>query len=46
MPEQDVGIHNGDPHAEEEQVDIAVGLTGLVEPYRVSTPAVGTPDSR
>ena len=28
VPEQDVGVHNGDPHTEEEQLDVAVGLPG------------------
>lgn len=28
VPEQDVGVHNGDPHTEEEQADAAVGLPG------------------
>ena len=28
VPEQDVGVHNSDPHTEEGQVDNAVGLTG------------------
>lgn len=28
VPEQDVGVHNSDPHIGEGQVDNAVGLTG------------------